>query len=112
MLSEQQKTLKFPEFDDFHSTRDYVLAIKKFRKALVAEIKKLYPDYYTLNVLPRGGETGTFFMRGYNKGFNHAKQKLLVLLGVKEKKEEHSSLCRVMHNLHPESWEKKEKQKP
>ena len=39
-----------------------------------------------------------------------AYEEVLVLLVEKEKKEEHSSLCRVMHNLYPESWEKKEKQ--
>ncbi|TES92980.1 MAG: hypothetical protein E3J87_03340 [Candidatus Cloacimonadota bacterium] len=32
-----------------------------------------------------------------------------ILEAQKEKKEEHSSLCRVMHNLYPETWEKKEK---
>ena len=49
-LNEKQKTLKFPEFDDFHSTRDYVLAIKAFRGDLVKELQKRKIGYIAINI--------------------------------------------------------------
>ena len=72
-MSEKPKTLKFPEFDDFHSTRDYVLAIKKFRKALVTELEKLKQEAFLNGQIVNGHVHVDI-------------EKFFAMIGVKEKK--------------------------